>query len=104
MGHAGALTSGSSAAAKLGRGWADWSTPDFDEKLTCTAGHPEHASVVKRGDNLNSVLFTENKNYPVSRPGDSGEYLLVHASHTGLWSPLFNFLEPGHWKVLPVPD
>ena len=44
---------------------------------------PEPARVFKHGDNLISFIFNENKNCPVSLPGNSGEYLLTHAIHTG---------------------
>lgn len=43
---------------------------------------PEPARVFKHGDNLISFIFNENKNCPVSLPGNSGEYLLTHAIHT----------------------
>lgn len=76
---------------QIGRDWANWSTPDLDERLTCTARHLEHARVVKCGDNLNSFIFAENKNYPVSLPGNSGEYLLIHAIHTGALAANMHF-------------
>lgn len=38
-----ALATGNSAEAKLGMGWVNWATPDLDERLPCTAVHPEHA-------------------------------------------------------------
>lgn len=52
---------------------------------------PDLTRVVKRGDNLNSFIFTENKNCPVSLPGNSGEYLLTHAIHTGALAANMHF-------------
>ncbi|QOT81061.1 hypothetical protein [Cupriavidus basilensis] len=40
------------------------------------------------------LFFAENKNYPVSLKGNSGEYLLTHTRHTGVLAANMTFMEP----------